>query len=71
VQVKSEKDPKERPALVICLNGWKDTRHIREELKDDYIAELGLVLTKLDSRSLYPPNWEGRQTFTPETARKG
>jgi len=61
------------PGLAICLNGinWESAQFDPEMLKDDFIAELGLVLTEINLRSLYPQTWEGRQAATLRTIGKG
>jgi hypothetical protein len=63
-----DKPAVKRPGVVICLNGAET--HNVEKLKNDFIAELGLVLTEVNLRSLYPRQWEGKQAFTTRTAHK-
>lgn len=59
----------QRPALAVCLNGAQWNAGLGG-VKHDFVGELGLVLTRLDLRSIYPRNWEGQQTATPETIQK-
>lgn len=64
------KKPYTRPAVAICLNGLNTNNFEVEKLKDDFVRELGLVLTEMNQLTLYPRKWEGRQAFTNKTYHK-
>ena len=63
-----------RPVVALCLVGItardEGKHYFEEPLKDDFISELGFVLTQSNLRYLYPQSWEGKQAYTLQTVDK-
>lgn len=64
-----DKKPLSRSGIAMCSTGGFESE--KEGSENELIAELGLILTEMNARSLYPRSWEGRQAVTLRTAKKG